>query len=256
MENFILVPTDFSDNAWVALQYAANLAADTKMQLKIIHVCNQAENVASDQMSALISQFNDQFPSLNFNGSYLKGSLNESINQLLRDESYKLIVMGTKGASRLKSVFLGSNTMNIINQSSIPVIAIPENANYILNKIGLLSNYKNIEIDVMKKAIDVLPDSFTLTLLHVREDENEDEEVILDAWKEVMKDKTNLKKVECRIGIGSGVNSIVNTMIKEEKIDLLIATNNGKSFFRTLFNRNLIKTIAMRPQAPVLFIKA
>jgi len=256
MESFILVPTDFSENAWVALQYAANLAADTKMQLKIIHVYNQTENAATDQMNTLRSQFNDQFPSIDFNGSCLKGSLNENINQLLRDESYKLIIMGTKGATRLKSVFLGSNTMNIISQSPIPVIAIPENVNYILSKVGLLSNYKNIEIDVMKKAIDVLPNSFILTLLHVREDENEDEEVILDAWKEVVKDKTNLKKVECRIGIGFGVNSIVNAMIKEEKIDLLIATNNGKSFFRTLFNRNLIKTIAMRPQIPVLFVKA
>ena len=255
MKKTILVPTDFSINAWVALQYAANMAIETEAELKIVHVFSQSKKNAKHQMDMLIAKLITQFPTIICNGLCQKGGLGEVIIQLLTNHPYALIIMGTKGVSGLKSVLMGSNALGIVNQASIPVLTIPENTNYQIQRVGLLSNYKNFEIDVMKKAIDILPSSFSLTLLHVRETENDDEELILESWKEVMKDKTRLKDNGVKLGIGSGVSSIVNTMVKEEKIDLLVATNNGRSFFKTLFNKNLIKTIAIRPQIPVLFIK-
>jgi len=259
MVEFILVPTDFSKNAWIALQYAANFAKETGAKLKVVHFFGQTEKTANGQMNTLLAQLKTEIPAIDCIGVCKRGNFNEGFIQMLKDEPCNLIIMGTKGASGLKYIIMGSNTLNMINQLSIPVLAVPENTVYhTINKVGLLSNYKNAEIDVMKKSIEVLPSPFILTLLHVRENENEDEKLILHTWKEVVKDQTNLKNIESKIGIGYGseIPLIVNSMIAENKINLLIATNNGKSFFKTLFNRDLIKAIALRLEIPVLFIKA
>lgn len=258
MVESILVPTDFSENAWEALQYAATLALETDRKLMVIHAFSQtAEDSVNGRMADLINELKAKFPKLDCQGNCNKGNLNEVLNSVIDEQGAKLIVMGTKGASGLKYVIMGSNTLSVINQFSIPVLAVPEDNDFhSINKVGLLSNYKNSEIDVLRNSIEILPASFNLTLLHIREDENEDEEIVLESWTEVVKDKTDLKEVNSKIGIGSTVPSVVNDLIQEEEIDLLVVTNNGRSFFKNLFNRNLIKAMALRPQIPILFVKA
>jgi len=257
MVESILVPTDFSKNAWKALQYAATLATQTDRKLIVVHAFSQAEATVNERMVQLLNQLKVEFPKLDCHGLCNKGDLNEVLSSIVKKQLPKLIIMGTKGASGLKDLIMGSNTLSIITQFAVPVLAVPENNNfYTINKVGLLSNYKNSEIDVMRKSIAVLPSNFKLMLLHIRENENDDEEIILNSWTEIVKDKTDLKKVDYKIGIGSDIPSIVNDLIQKEQINLLVVTNNGKSFFKNLFNRNLIKAIALRPQIPILFIKA
>jgi len=256
MSKVILIPTDFSINAWVAIQYAANLAMESNCKLIAIHAFKEGEKAVKEQMGVLLEQLVAEFPEIDYLTICKKGNLNEVISQVARKYPPKLIVMGTKGASGLKYVIVGSNTLNVVNHSNIPVLAVPENNNsYSINKIGILSNYKNFEIDVTRKSIAVLPAISNLTLLHVRENENEDEEIIIDSWKELMKVKTGVKNIDHRIGIGSSIPSVVNNMLEEEQIDLLIITNNGKRFFKSLFDRDLLKAIALKPRISILFVK-
>lgn len=256
MGKVIFIPTDFSINAWVAIQYAANLAIESNCKLIIIHAFKEGEKAIKEQMSGLLKQLVTEFPEIDYLTIYKKGNLNEVISQIARKYPPKLIVMGTKGASGLKYVIVGSNTLNVVNHFNIPVLAVPKSNNfYSINKIGILSNYKNFEIDVMRKSIAVLPAISNLTLLHVRENENEDEETIIGSWKELMKVKTGLKNIDHKIGIGSSILSVVNNMLEEEQIDLLIITNNGKRFFKSLFNRDLLKAIALKPHISILFVK-
>lgn len=256
MRKAILIPTDFSKNAWVAIQYAANLAIEAKSKLILVHAFVQNETAVKGQMNILSDELIAEFPEVDYLTICKMGNLNEVITQVAQKYPSKLIVMGTKGASGLKYVMMGSNTLNVVNQSTIPVLAVPENNDsYSFNKIGILSNYKNFEIDVMRKSITVLPAISNLTLLHVREDENEDEEIIIDSWKEIMENKTGLRNIDHRIGIGTSVPSIVNNMVQEEQINLLVITNNGRRFFKSLFNRDLIKAIALKPRIPILFVK-
>ena len=42
--------------------------------------------------------------------------------------------MGTKGSTGLKEVFLGSNTWDVIANTSIPVIAVPQEVDFKQNK--------------------------------------------------------------------------------------------------------------------------
>ena len=76
--------------------------------------------------------------------------------------------MGTKGASGLESVLIGSNTYDVIRDSQTPILAIPANATaYKKDTIALLTNFKPGELEVLKQAIPVFIQYFNISLLFI-----------------------------------------------------------------------------------------
>lgn len=270
--NTILVPTDFSNNAWVAIQYAANLALDKNKRLFILHtfspyyssfnsmdsnirMLEQTEKIANAEMHVIKERLKEEFPSLEYECQSLEGELSEVIANEDKTVHFELIIMGTKGATGLKYAFMGSNTFNVINKTKIPVLAVPAESHYALGKVGILSNYKNTEIDVLNKFIKVVGKEFSAVLLHVHEGGNGYERIYAETWKELVKDQTGLLDITYKIGEGDSVKAVLNSMMGEEDVQLLLVTNNSKSFFKSLFNKDIVRELALKPQIPILFTK-
>src|SRR5690606_34382735 len=96
---------------------------------------------ALENMRDFESQLIVEYPNVKITSSCENGVLNEVIQKMVEIEPYTLIVMGTRGASGLKYVTLGSNTFEIIKKSSIPVLAVPENESIPnLERVGMLTN--------------------------------------------------------------------------------------------------------------------
>ena len=272
MNNTILVPTDFSDNAWVAIKYAAQLALDKKKKLILLHtfrpfyssftsmehnvqMLEETKTIVKAEMDLLGEKLKSQFPTLEFETKCLEGNLNEVIARESKEIPFELIVMGTKGATGLRYALMGSNTFDVINKSQIPVLAVPNKTNYKLQKVGILSNYKNSEIAVLNTFIKIAGHEFLPVLLHVHEDANGFEQAYAEAWKELVKDGTSLQELTYKVGRGENVRTAVNKMMEEEEIDLLLVTNNAKSFMKSLFGGDIVRALALKPQVPILFIK-
>jgi nucleotide-binding universal stress UspA family protein len=273
MNNTILVPTDFSSNAWVAIEYAAQLGLDKKKKLVLLHAFNpfyssftsmehnlqmleETEKIVNAEMELISEKLKSQYPTLEFECLCLEGNLNEVIVRESKDNLFDLIVMGTKGATGLVYALMGSNTFDVINKSQIPVLAVPNESVYNLQKVGVLSNYKNSEIAVLTNFIKIVGKEFSAVLLHVHEEANGFEQAYAEAWKELVKDETGLQDLSYNVGRGDKVREVVNKMMEEEKVDLLLVTNNAKSFIKSLFGRDIVKSLALKPQVPILFIKA
>ncbi|HMB65128.1 MAG TPA: universal stress protein, partial [Eudoraea sp.] len=58
------------------------------------------------------------------------GLFTDSIKNLIEENKIDLIVMGTKGATGLKKVTIGSNTGNVMTKVKCPILAVPEDAEY------------------------------------------------------------------------------------------------------------------------------
>ncbi len=272
MNKRILVPTDFSDNAWVAIRYAVNLAIDKKKSLTILHtffpfyssftsmehnvaMFEEAEKVAEAEMDLIRKVLDENYPDLDYECLCLEGGLSEVITKENKDEDFGMIVMGTKGASGLQYTIMGSNTFDVINKTNIPVLAVPDKTVYKLNKVGVLTNYKRSDVTVLNKLTNIIGYDFSTALLHVREDADGLEQAYAEAWRDVVKEETKLQEVSVSIRKGERVQVVVNEMMAEEEVDLLLVTNNAKSFIRNLFSRNLVKALALKPQIPILFVK-
>jgi hypothetical protein len=59
-----------------------------------------------------------------------RGELVPVIQEMVNEHHPDLIVMGTKGASGLKEVLIGSNTVNVMSKVTLPILVIPENARF------------------------------------------------------------------------------------------------------------------------------
>src|SRR5690606_11845301 len=142
MSTRILIPTDFSKLSKVAVFYAIELAQKLEGELIVVSVVNTEvppmtrlglhrlraafKKSAELEMILLIKEIEKKYKrkyKVNIIHKILFGSsVNETIERFASGNNIDLIVTGTKGATGLKKVFLGSNATSIINKSSIPVI--------------------------------------------------------------------------------------------------------------------------------------
>lgn len=146
MLNKILVPTDFSEHAENALQVAAQLAHQYAAEIYLLHMIELPANMSnpvgdtrsSDLPEAIgfmklarkrFSEFLSKpylqglkiFEIVEFNQAF------EGIMETSREHGCDLIIMGSKGASGFREMFVGSNTEKVVRSSDIPVLVIKKN---------------------------------------------------------------------------------------------------------------------------------
>ena len=147
----ILLPTDFSENSLNAIEYASHLFKDVPCKFyllnvfKIPYLANEElmdQNVA--QLAALEEEMYDTskkemeklVESLPKNKIHDFATISDynlfnlAVHQVVDEKDIELIIMGTKGATGAKEIFMGSNTGDVIMRSSCNVIAVPENHTY------------------------------------------------------------------------------------------------------------------------------
>lgn len=139
----ILVPCDFSEQAVNAFRFAADVAAQSKGEVHLVHVIElpvMHDSVLMPVMSfeeALLKELREkaekEFNKLknkfgaagvNIISSVIFGGTSRMITDYITDQSIDLVVMGTKGASGVKEILIGSNAEKVVRKSPVPVIAI------------------------------------------------------------------------------------------------------------------------------------
>lgn len=139
----ILVPTDFSENAERAIDYALLLfGSDAEYHLvntfevphsglnMLISVADILEKDSQQLLDDAEEKIIEKHPELDGKiGSHpVAGTPVIAIRKLVNENNIDVVVMGTKGASGLKEVMVGSVTANVFEHIDQPVIAVPENA--------------------------------------------------------------------------------------------------------------------------------
>lgn len=159
----ILVPTDFSDVANNAINYAARLAIYTKSKLFLFHAYhvpmivtevpfvltseeNQLEEQSNEQMKLIIDDLQKKYENrLEIESLSVPGFTSDEIVDIAKDRKCDLIVMGTKGAGGSSSL-LGTNTVDVIKETHCNVLVVPDKVKFQkIDKIVFASDYKTIK---------------------------------------------------------------------------------------------------------------
>lgn len=274
----ILVPTDFSQHALIAARYACHMAQHLGWSIHLVHaympfsssfanerfnqeILDHETEKAQTNMEAFRDELSQAFPDLEITTSCLIGTLGEVLPAIAGESKNELIIMGTKGASGLKYVILGSNTFEIIRKSPIPVLAVPETqTTFRWETIGLLSNFKQSEISALQSAIAVAGPPKKLVLLHLFEKDSYRDEDDLTSWKDHIHDRIKIDEISYktqnlvnRMDVWEDFSDYVFDMVESENVDVLVVTQERKSFLTKLFSRSLVKAIAHQLTVPVFF---
>ena len=135
----ILVATDFSDTAAVAVDWAAELARQQEARIELVHAVTvpasmpgfvpvgpqfseQVEQAALDRLSQAATALTGQGIKV---GTWLGlGSPSQVILERADQIAPELIAVGTRGLSGLKHVLLGSTAERVVQGASCPVFSV------------------------------------------------------------------------------------------------------------------------------------
>ena len=198
----ILVPTDFSEQAENALDFAAQIATNNGAKVLLLHVLehpsesafNSMGIVATDtdpmdniylikmmeaakaKMDGIVSD--DAFTKISLEYQILVGRPFEQITKTLVEYDCDLVVMGTAGSSGFEEMLVGSNTERVVRRAHCPVISIKDKANFgAIKNIAFASDFADkyddlvVGLKELQKLFDArlslvrinTPNSFTTT---------------------------------------------------------------------------------------------
>lgn len=275
----ILLPTDFSDNAWNAIFTALKLYSDVKCKFLILHAYEpKAMNILGqksqqrlgiiydslsqysaqelEKISVYLSQ-NHKNPNHSFETISRSDTLEGSVRELVSKRDIDLVVMGTQGATGAKEIFLGSNTVKVLNQhKSISILVVPKDYNF--QKLKTLV----FPTDYTRKyeKFQLLPMT-ELALLW-----NSAIKVVHVAVEFILNDiqKTNVKILEARLegsnyslhelGFDTSIAHSLEQYIAKTSYDLLAMVRYQHSFWERIIEEPVIKKIAFHSIVPVLFL--
>ena len=148
----ILVPTDFSDNAMNAIQYALELFKYERSDFFIMNayqdkiyadttllknetldkVTKSISDKSQEQLENTLKKIKEISP--NPRHTYTIASSNSMLmdeaDKIVDEENIDIIVMGTRGETNDRKLTFGSHTLQILKYVQCPVLAIPENYKY------------------------------------------------------------------------------------------------------------------------------
>lgn len=141
--NRILVPVDFSDTSSNALLYAIQIFGRSSVEITVLHIYGTRSTAllmksidsvlkkdAQRKMDELIEKVRKEEPDIVLKPKIIKNYAVSAITSLGNSGTYDFIVMGTKGASGLKEVFMGSVAGGVISKTSAPVVVVPADYGY------------------------------------------------------------------------------------------------------------------------------
>lgn len=149
----IVVPTDFSESAYVAIDHAIDIAKRFGADIKLVHVLETGayQGIFSPSKKTEFNELEESQQKLqsdahkletetgvNVSQEVVRGRIYEQIVAAAEEAEADLIVMGTHGSSGWEEFFVGSNAFKVVTQSSCPVLSIqgkatqPELKNIIL----------------------------------------------------------------------------------------------------------------------------
>ncbi|WP_338791907.1 universal stress protein [Bernardetia sp. Wsw4-3y2] len=273
----IFVPLDFSENSLQALRHAIELAKTSESQIIVFHsyqppqmgggsftgrkkLVTLGKQEAEDNMYKVVMRIKENEPNLDFEHLVVDGDPMQRI--LFYSEKYEsdLIVMGTKGASGLNEVFLGSVAGKIINDASCPVVIVPEESqkgtyerivyatSLIADDRGVLNYLKGLATDFKAK----------LQCIHIEKD-GETNSKFESFAQEYKNESTENQQVEFKVVSKSDKDRVENTLldyIEENPLTLLVMLRRERDFVQRIFGHSVTKKMAHHAESPLLIMKA
>ncbi|TYP74277.1 universal stress protein [Aquimarina intermedia] len=278
----ILIPTDFSENSWNAIQYAVAFFKKTQCTFYLLHVASAEDVVIDDAMfqvenehealltDNLTSDAKNQLKSLVKRIEKLPLNTKHTFEPLLEyiffvdgirknivDKQIDFIVMGTKGATNALKRAIGSNTGDVITKVKCPVLVIPENATYKRPKeIAFPTDYNiNYKTRVLDTLTQLLVDkSAALRVLHVAKKD----ETLSD------NQQNNKDFLDRHLGdtiphsfhflSNSSIEHAVQCFVESRDIDMITMVAKNLNFFQRILFHPLVEEISYHTDIPFLVL--
>lgn len=272
----ILVPVDFSEHSYNALEVASNLAKEHKAKLHIVHMMGLSDAVVTREESQQVfeAMFHMKLAEKRFNELMSKEYLKDvdfehfvknytnftELDEVASEVGAQLIVMGSHGSSGLQELFVGSNTEKVVRTATVPVLVIKEKTpNFSINKAVFATDFKAENLNAFSKTNELIGSLGANTdLLYVNlpgERFRSSSEIKGKAKDFVEATKSDVSMDNVAIYDDYSVESGIFNYSKENNIDLITVPTHGRRGLAHFFAGSIGEDIVNHSNLPVLSIK-
>jgi len=275
----ILLPTDYSANSWNAIEYALNFYKGQECIFYILHV-NRLSNVvtndspfiptqdviediytkpAQKQLRKLLKKILLKFPNNDNHKFYALTDYNffiESIRKNVEEKKIDIIVMGTKGATGLKKLIVGSNTGDVITKVQCTTLVVPENAKYSDPKeIAFPTDFSLFyNIDTLKPVTDILDQTnASVRILHISK-KNEELNLNQNKNKEILEDYFLDYDYSFHFLSNKKVEDAVQCFVESRDVDMIAMVGKNLNYFQQILFHSRIEEISYHTDVPFLVL--
>jgi len=265
----ILIPTDFSENAWNAICYGVQFFKGQPINFYLLHVNlsdkfqgtnRRVENTSNIQNK--LKETKEKIERLFPNNSHtLYTSLEhsvfiEGIKKSIAKRGIDFIVIGTKGASGLKEATLGSRTVEVITRVKCPTLVIPEKAKYVIPKqivfpTDFNSYYKSKVLHTLTEIINV--NEATMHVLYVIKKKRELSELQIEN-KTFLEGFLEDKLHNFHFMISQNLEEALSSFINNMEIDMIAMVAKNINFFQHLLFKSTAARVSYHIQTPFLVL--
>lgn len=269
----ILVTTDLSAGSKAGLRFAIQLASQSKFALTFFHSYNilsptgwtavkikDYEKSESAKVQAKLDQFVDKvYQELEVKAQHsqcvIKSSVfaQSNIMDYASEHHFDFICISTRGAGRLQRL-LGTNTANLINNSDVPVIAVPHTyRSKQITSIMFASDLANLDKELELVAAFASPIKAEVQLLHFTTylDTQIDPKKIEQATKK--SDNLHIKlDIKFFEPAESLVSHIEAAIVRTKPSMLVMFTEHHRSLFEKIFLSSKSAEYSYHPLVPLL----
>lgn len=276
----ILIPTDFSDNSCNAIKYAVSMFWDQECTFYLLNtytpaiagsrfmaasfeesmLTNSAAKYSQSGLDSLLVRITNDFDNKKHQFKTISSFslLVDEVIESISAYDIDFVVMGTKGATGMEEVFMGSNAVRVIKSvKDCPVLAIPQNFEFQKpTEIAFATDFTRFYTKSELKPLVELANIFdaTVRIVHVQYEIRTLSELQLFNLGMLRK---YLGEVEHYVHTVSELNSVSKTLevfSKEMDIHLLAMLNYQHSYMEQLIREPVVKRVAFHTQIPLLVI--
>ncbi len=275
----VVLPTDFSENAWKAISYATALFKDVECEFYLLNVFSidsfslsnllpaepglPAYDYALGDSQVQLEDIRDRLiyeknPKHSYELVSKYNSLTEALKNMVNKMDVDLIVMGTKGASDSINVLYGSNAIDVMeNVTGCPVLVVPEGAQIVVPKeivftTSLKHYYKKNELLSLFEIAEL--SKANIKILHVLESEREfkkEQEEIKSLLLSIFQPfKHSFHTPVYR----KGIETAIWNFAEGHKSDLIAIVNRKHNFLTSMLVPNMAEELGLYSKIPILIM--
>lgn len=275
----ILVPTDFSDNAFSALTYATHLFEDEACTFFILNsfesqvsqltsrvdiartkgiveeLYNETD-VKCEEVISKIKALHDN-PKHTYRVISTSLSLFRAVNTLIEKEGVEFAVIGSKGKTAAEDILMGSNALKMIEKiKGAALLVIPENIeftpiNHIAFATGFKRNLHKNELDPLLSLAHTFNSS--VSIVHMQQQDALDATQQLHQ-KNIIKLLKELNPQSNWLETKDGIDIAIANHIQRGSIDMLAMIFYKHNVFVKLFREATVKNLAKKSTIPFLIL--
>ena len=276
MRKRILLPTDFSKNAWGAISYAIELFKRESCDFYILNVYEtnsyaleqlmlkfpdrKASEIAEEQSENELRKISQRISFRNeaFDHNYIylsqENDLLYAIKDIVEKKDIELVVMGTKGNSDAENIAFGSNAVMVMEKiRNCPVLAIPPSVmftepNEIVFPTSFKTHFKQRELSHLIEIAKLT--NAPIRILHIQKEPVLDEtqknyKALLEVYFEGLEYSFHTLD-------NSNIQVALQFFVESRKSEMIAFINKKHTFFSSIFSQPLVKTIGIDSKVPLL----